>query len=83
MLLTVFSLCVSFLSVSILWECKDIYITFLQGAVIADHRVSITPAVNYELPPEALALDSVNPKKIFPPFQINCRSKICFILSFF
>ncbi|CAG7904047.1 unnamed protein product [Brassica rapa] len=30
----------------------------LTGAVIADHRVSITPAVNYELPPEALALDS-------------------------
>ncbi|CAF2063298.1 unnamed protein product, partial [Brassica napus] len=58
MLLTVFSLCVYFLSVSILWECKDIYITFLQGAVIADHRVSITPAVNYDLPPEALALDS-------------------------
>ncbi|KAL1207367.1 Binding partner of ACD11 1 [Cardamine amara subsp. amara] len=30
----------------------------LTGAVIADLRVSITPAVNYELPPEALALDS-------------------------
>ncbi|CAN6937735.1 unnamed protein product, partial [Brassica oleracea] len=30
----------------------------LTGAVIADHRVSITPAVNYDLPPEALALDS-------------------------
>ncbi|CAA7058273.1 unnamed protein product [Microthlaspi erraticum] len=32
----------------------------LTGAVIADHRVSITPAVNYELPQEALSLDSAD-----------------------
>ncbi|KFK41218.1 hypothetical protein AALP_AA2G100900 [Arabis alpina] len=32
----------------------------LTGAVIADIRVSITPAVNYKLPPEALVLDSEN-----------------------
>ncbi|ESQ28485.1 hypothetical protein EUTSA_v10018968mg [Eutrema salsugineum] len=50
-------------------ETQVAYVTFkdpqgaetamlLTGAVIADHRVSITPAVNYELPQEALALDS-------------------------
>ncbi|XP_010470757.1 PREDICTED: binding partner of ACD11 1 isoform X1 [Camelina sativa] len=50
-------------------ESQVAYVTFkdpqgaetamlLTGAVIADHRVSITPAVNYELPPEALALES-------------------------
>jgi len=50
-------------------ESQVAYVTFkdsqgaetamlLTGAVIADLRVSITPAVNYQLPPEALALDS-------------------------
>ncbi|CAN8275785.1 unnamed protein product [Cochlearia groenlandica] len=49
-------------------ETQVAYVTFkdpqgaetamlLTGAVIADHRVSITPALNYELPQEALSLD--------------------------
>uniref|UniRef100_A0A1J3I0V5 Protein vip1 n=1 Tax=Noccaea caerulescens TaxID=107243 RepID=A0A1J3I0V5_NOCCA len=52
-------------------ETQVAYVTFkdpqgaetamlLTGAVIADHRVSITPAVTYELPQEALALESAD-----------------------
>lgn len=54
------------------------FIKFLQGAVIADLRVSITPAVNYKLPPEALVLDSVKP--MAPPIQKTKKNSLLYWL---
>jgi RNA recognition motif-containing protein len=70
-------------------ESQVAYVTFkdsqgaetamlLTGAVIADLRVSITPAVNYQLPPEALALDSVKTGNSLI-YSLLSRCSCCFL----